>query len=175
MACPVSSGSSTAATVVGFGTAPTRVRLNSLTACSKLPARRRGWLLLQSPTHHLVTLPATSSEAAPAAPPKAAPSPPSRWSLRAIQATFPWLHDLTLSGVWRVLQRFDLRLRSARLQHYSPDPEYVAKEAHLLGCLREAARAPGDELPLSFWMRWATTAGPRLRATGHPKHPRLVR
>ena len=81
---------------------------------------------------------------APSAAPPAAPAvpPPSRWSLRAIQATVPWLRDLTLSGVWRVLQRYDLRLRGARLQQYSPDPEYAAKEAPLLACLRAAAQHP---------------------------------
>ena len=114
---------------------------------------------------------ATPSQAAPAAPPKAAPAPPSRWSLRAIQATFPWLHDLTLSGVWRVLQRFDLRLRGAQLQHYSPDPEYVAKEAHLLDCLREAAKHPEtvafvflDEMGYYRWPEAATDWAPAAPA-----------
>jgi hypothetical protein len=87
----------------------------------------------------VVSVTATTSETTP---PPAVPPPPSRWSLRAIQATFPWLRDLTLSGVWRLLQRSGLRLRGARLQHYSPDPEYGAKEAHLLSCLREAAKHP---------------------------------
>ena len=64
----------------------------------------------------------------------AAGPPPSRWTLRSIRATFDWLHGYSLSGVWRVLARADLRLRSGRLQHYSPDPEYAAKEACLLAC-----------------------------------------
>ncbi len=103
------------------------------------------------------TLSATSTPS-----PTAAPPPPSRWSLRAIQATFPWLHDLTLSGVWRVLQRYDLNLRGARLQQYSPDPEYGAKEAHLLRCLREAAQHP-DTVTLVFldemgYYRWPDAA-----------------
>lgn len=68
--------------------------------------------------------------------------PPSRWTLRAIQATFPWLHDYTLSGVWRLLQRYQLRLRSARVQLFSPDPDYAAKVAHLCHCLQAAAAAP---------------------------------
>lgn len=68
--------------------------------------------------------------------------PPSRWTLRSIRVTFPWLQGYTLSGVWRVLDRYQLRPRSARVQMYSPDPEYVPKVAHLCQCLREAALAP---------------------------------
>ena len=36
--------------------------------------------------------------------------PPSRWTLRTIRVTFNWLKDYTLSGVWRLLRRYDLRL-----------------------------------------------------------------
>src|SRR6185369_17744769 len=45
---------------------------------------------------------------------------PSRWTLDTIRATFDWLGNYTLSGVWRYLQRWDLRLRSARVQQFSP-------------------------------------------------------
>lgn len=31
--------------------------------------------------------------------------PPSHWTLQTIRATFDWLGDFTLSGVWRQLQR----------------------------------------------------------------------
>jgi transposase len=47
--------------------------------------------------------------------------PPSRWTLASIRATFDWLADYTVSGVWRYLQRSGLRLRSARVQQFSPD------------------------------------------------------
>jgi hypothetical protein len=80
--------------------------------------------------------------AAPAGP------PPSRWSLRALRATFPWWEALTLSGVWRALRRLDLGLRSAAVQQFSPDPDYLAKEAHVLACLREAAAAPDEVVAL---------------------------
>jgi hypothetical protein len=65
---------------------------------------------------------------------------PSRWTLPTIRATFDWLAEYTLSGVWRLLERYGLRLRSARVQQYSPDPEYTAKVAHLEMCLWEARR-----------------------------------
>jgi transposase len=88
--------------------------------------------------------------------------PPSRWTLRGIRATFAWLHDYTLSGVWRVLQRAGLRVRAARLRHYSPDAEYGAQVAYLEACLREAATQP-DEVVLVFldemgYYRWPDAA-----------------
>lgn len=70
--------------------------------------------------------------------------PPSRWSLRAIRATFPWLHGYTLSGVWRVLRRAKLKLRNGRLRPYSPDPEYAPNVERVLQCLREAVRQPAE-------------------------------
>jgi len=88
--------------------------------------------------------------------------PPSRWTLRTIRATFSWLEGYTLSGVWRVLDRHGLRLRSARVQQYSPDPEYTSKVAHLYQCLREAALAP-EEIVFLFmdemgYYRWPAPA-----------------
>jgi transposase len=84
--------------------------------------------------------------------------PPSRWSLRALRATFPWWEALTLSGVWRALRRLGLGLRAAAVQRYSPDPDYLAKEARLLACLQEAVATP-DEVAALFldemgYARW---------------------
>jgi hypothetical protein len=88
--------------------------------------------------------------------------PPSRWTLRAIQATFPWLHTYSLSGVWRVLERYQLRLRSARTQLFSPDPDYARKVAYLCQCLQAAAAAP-ERVVLLFmdemgYYRWPEPA-----------------
>jgi len=69
--------------------------------------------------------------------------------LRAIRASFPWLKDYTLSGVWRLLQRHGLHIRSAQVRQNSPDPEYVAKLDKLLACLRDAAKHP-DQVVLVF-------------------------
>ena len=78
-----------------------------------------------------------------------APTPsgpaPSRWSLRAVRATVAELADYSLSGVWRILQRADLCLRSARARQYSPDPEYLAKRTYLEACLAEIGREPLEE------------------------------
>src|SRR5262249_58896358 len=53
--------------------------------------------------------------------------PPSRWALRTIRATFDCFRAMTPSGVWRSLERQGVGLRSAAVQHYSPDPEYIPK------------------------------------------------
>jgi transposase len=88
--------------------------------------------------------------------------PPSRWTLRAIRATFSRWNGLTLPGVWRALRRLGLGLRSAAVQQYSPDPDYLAKEAHLLACLREAAAAPDEVVALFLdemgYARWPDPA-----------------
>src|SRR6185437_13351292 len=66
--------------------------------------------------------------------------PPSRWTLDTIRASFKELADYTLSGVWRLLNRLDLRLRSARVQQFSPDPDYQTKLIDLEMALWEARR-----------------------------------
>ncbi len=87
---------------------------------------------------------------------------PARWTLRAVRATFPWLRDYDLSGVWRLLQRCQIRLRRAQVRQFSPDPDYLTKEARLLGCLQEAATTPA-EVALVFldemgYYRWGEAA-----------------
>ena len=84
--------------------------------------------------------------------------PPSRWTLRTLRATFDWLSDYTLGGVWRWLDRVGLGLRTARVQQFSPDPEYTVKLARLRRCLRAAATDPGaavavflDEMGYTRW------------------------
>ena len=83
---------------------------------------------------------------------------PSRWTLRGIRATFPWLKGYTLSGVWRLLRRHELHIRAAGVRQHSPDPEYVTKVERLLECLGDAATHP-DEVVLVFldemgYYRW---------------------
>lgn len=91
--------------------------------------------------------------------------PPSRWSLRAVRASVADLTGYTLSGVWRVLQRADLCLRSARVRHYSPDPEYLTKRSYLEACLTEIGReTPGETAGVLLFLdemgfcRWPTPA-----------------
>ncbi len=89
----------------------------------------------------------------------AAPAlPPHRGTLRTIRAKVPWLHTYSMSGVWRVLQRCNLHLRSAGLRMYSPDPAYASKEAEVLRCLRAAAHTPTEDVVLFLdemgYYRW---------------------
>ena len=93
--------------------------------------------------------------------PPGAPAP-SRWTLRTIRVSFDWLTDYTLSGVWYLLRRHKLQLRSAQVQLWSPDPEYTSKTAYLLTCLRTTAGQPKTQA-LLFWdemgyYRWPAPA-----------------
>jgi len=92
---------------------------------------------------------------------------PSTWTLRTIRASVPVLHDYSLSGVWRVLQRCGLGLRTAHVRRFSPDVEYRSKEDTLLQCLVEAARWPRqcvllflDEMGYTRWPEPALEWGP---------------
>ena len=106
---------------------------------------------------------ATSAPAPGAAPPGQPPPPPpapaaTHWTLESIRSTFDWLRGYTLSGVWRYLDRLGLKLRSARVQQFSPDPDYRAKVIDLEMALGEARRYPDsvaavfiDEMGFSRW------------------------
>jgi len=94
---------------------------------------------------------------------------PGLWTLARIRASVAWLADYSLSGVWRVLQRLDLGLRSAQVRLYSPDPDYPKKKKRLERALREAARRPEQVVALFLdefgYYRWPTgsrTWGPSL-------------
>jgi transposase len=99
--------------------------------------------------------------------------PPSHWTLETIRATFEELQDYTLSGVWRWLRnRLGAKLRSGRVQQYSPDPEYKSKLRRLKRCLRKAAENPErvvlvflDEMGYSCWPE------PGLDWIGEPPDP----
>jgi hypothetical protein len=88
--------------------------------------------------------------------------PPSRWQLRTVRASVPSLADYTLSGIWRLLQRSHLGLRPARVQLYSPDPDYQTKVDWLCTCLREAAHHPETMVFLFLdemgYYRWPDSA-----------------
>ncbi len=69
-----------------------------------------------------------------------------RWTLARVAAALPWLAGYSLSGVWKLLRGSGIRLRSARVQAYSPDPDYEQKVEHLCAVLREASHAPGERV-----------------------------
>lgn len=98
---------------------------------------------------------------------------PSRWTLRAVQASVSWLREYSLSGVWQVLQGYDLRLRSARLRQWSPDPDYEGKVAHLLECMQQAAANPKTTAFL-FWDQMGFYRWPEPTAVWAPAAPAPV-
>lgn len=121
------------------------------------------------------------------------PSPtgpaPTRWTLRTIRVSFDWLREYTLSGVWYLLRRYKLRLRSARVQLWSPDPDYASKTAHLVACLQHTAQHPKthacvflDEMgyyrwpaPAPTWALAAPAAAPVAeRGGGNNQQWRLI-
>jgi hypothetical protein len=67
---------------------------------------------------------------------------PGKWTLATIQASFAWLGEYPVSGVWRILNRFGLGLHTASVQLFSPAPAYALKQKRLERALREAARSP---------------------------------
>lgn len=110
---------------------------------------------------------------------------PSRWQLTTIRASIDWLRDYTLSGVWQILARCGLHLRSAQVQQYSPDPEYMKKVKHLKKCLREAARDPRhilavflDEFGYTRWPEpgrdWAATTPCAQRSNSNNQQWRTI-
>jgi hypothetical protein len=83
---------------------------------------------------------------------------PSRWTLQTIRASFDWLADYTLSGLRRLLDRLDLGLHSAKVQQFSPDPDYLSKRLRLMRVPGQARRHPGqveavfiDEMGYTRW------------------------
>ncbi len=87
---------------------------------------------------------------------------PSRWTLRAVQASVKWLRGYSVSGVWQVLQGYGWSWRSAQLRHWSPDPDYELKRTHLLRCLKRTAAQP-EQIAFLFWdqmsfYRWPEAA-----------------
>lgn len=85
---------------------------------------------------------------------------PGLWTLARIRASVAWLADYSLSGVWRVLQRLGLGLHSAKVQMYSPDPDYLKKRKRLERALRAAARQADQVVALFLdefgYYRWPT-------------------
>ncbi len=108
---------------------------------------------------------------APPADPVTPAVPASRWTLRTLREAVPALTGSSLSGIWRMLRRGGVAWRSARLQQFSPDPDYAAKYDRLLRCLTEAAADPThrevlflDEMGFTRWPDAGRVWGPSAPA-----------
>lgn len=107
-----------------------------------------------------------------ATPTKDGPTP-NRWTLRTIRATFDFLTDYTLSGVSRFLKRqLNVTLRSARVQQYSPDPDYLLKRDSLLSCLHQVRSDPHRFVAVFLdetgFARWPDPASDWMPAAPEP-------
>jgi putative transposase len=95
---------------------------------------------------------------------------PSRWTLRAVQASVEWLKEYSLSGVWQVLRGSGLTLRSAQMRHWSPDPDYENKLTHLLECMKQTAVNP-QKIAFLFWDQMGFYRWPEPALTWAPCAP----
>jgi hypothetical protein len=71
-----------------------------------------------------------------------------RWTLALIGQACSWLAGYSDSGIWRILDAFDLHWNRARSYIHSPDPDYGAKLAVIADCLERARCFPGREVAL---------------------------
>lgn len=66
-----------------------------------------------------------------------------RWQLATLRDSLSWLKDLTLSGVWRHLQRAKISLKHARQYVHSPDLQYLEKLAEIVRVLELVVHSEG--------------------------------
>jgi transposase len=68
----------------------------------------------------------------------------SGWWLAGLQQLVSWMHRLTLSGIWQILQRFKLRYKRGRQHVHSPDRLYNEKLAQIERARDLAMQAPQE-------------------------------
>lgn len=78
--------------------------------------------------------------------PEAAGLTGTRWKLASIRASVFWMHDLSVSGVWRLLRRLKVVGKRGRDYLHSPDPNYGAKLAEVEATLERVAQSDGKEV-----------------------------
>ena len=66
----------------------------------------------------------------------------SRWWLDGIRQAVPWLTSVSLPGIWKLLERFDLVYKRGRRYVHSPDPEYLSKRARVRWAWHEVQHDP---------------------------------
>lgn len=98
---------------------------------------------------------------------------PCRYRLALVRASFDWLADYTLSGVWRVLHRLGIGWKHGYINYWSPDPQYQGKVRFIEKCLKMVAADPQhnvaifvDEMSYHCWPTAAQDWWPH--AEGYP-------
>jgi hypothetical protein len=72
----------------------------------------------------------------------------SRWQLSLFKEAFEWMKLLSLSGIWRILNRLGIALKRGRAYIHSPDPQYREKLAAVENFREQAKRSRGREVVL---------------------------
>lgn len=101
----------------------------------------------------------------------------SRWRLADLRQVIPWMQELSLAGICRLLKRLDVRYKRGRAHVHSPDLQYHSKLAAISAARQLAQQAPQEvvflyEDEFTFYSRppVGRTYGPRgdcaSRATG---------
>lgn len=81
-------------------------------------------------------------------PPEVDGIPSTRWTLTRLLRALTWLPPRTTSGIWRLLRRYRLRVRSGHPRLFSPDPAYAEKADRVLTALRAVAADPDHQVAL---------------------------
>ena len=68
----------------------------------------------------------------------------SRWQLKDIRQVVSWLQECTLSGVWQILKRLQIRLKQATGFVKSPDPLWHPKRRKMVQTFTIALHQPRD-------------------------------
>lgn len=93
---------------------------------------------------------------------------PCRYSLIVVRQSFEWMHDYTLSGVWRVLRRLEVEWKHGYVEQWSPDPAYCTKVESIEKCLKQAVLEPQQVVALFLdemgYYRWPSAARDWLAA-----------
>lgn len=68
--------------------------------------------------------------------------PASRWTLEGLRKVVPWLANLSLPGIYKVLRRLRIHYKRGRAYLHSPDPDYDAKMERVKDSIDEAEADP---------------------------------
>ncbi len=66
----------------------------------------------------------------------------SRWWLDGIRQAVPWLAEVSVPGIWQLLDRFDLAYKRGRRYVHSPDLDYPLKAARVGSAWQEVLADP---------------------------------
>lgn len=102
---------------------------------------------------------------------------PWRYRLQEVRASFEWLTDYSLSGVWRLLDRLGIGWKRGYINYWSPDPQYRTKVRFIEKCLKIVAADPRhnvaifvDEMSYHRWPSAAPDWWPRGQTVPRAEH-----